>query len=136
MNNRQVLENFWGTMATNDFHAAAQLLHEESTLDWPQSGERIRGRNHFALINTHHPADGPWQYTINTIMAENDVVVTDVPVINGRRRDRAITFSAVRDGKIWKQVEFWPEPFEMPAWRADWVEEIQLPGEKMPSLRG
>jgi hypothetical protein len=122
MNNRQVLENFWATMATNDFSAAAELLHDEYTLEWPQSRERIRGREHFALINTRYPAQGLWRFHVNAIVAKDDVVVTDVSVTDGNRQDRAITFSTVREGRIWKQVEFWPEPFEAPAWRAGWVE--------------
>lgn len=124
MKNKQLLETFWAVMATNDFQAAAELLHDEFTLEWPQSGERIRGREHFALINTHYPADGMWQFIINAIAADGDVVVTDVSVTDGKRLDRAVTFSTIRDGKIWKQVEFWPEPFEAPAWRAGWVEKI------------
>lgn len=124
MNNKQLLESFWAVMATNDFQSAADLLHDEFTLDWPQSGERIRGREHFALINTHYPADGMWQFRINAIAADGDVVVTDVSVTDGKRHDRAITFSTIRDGKIWKQVEFWPEPFHAPVWRAGWVEKI------------
>lgn len=124
MNNKQILEAFWSTMAANDFYAAAELLHDEYTLEWPQSGERIRGREHFALINTHYPAEGEWQFNINAIVADDDTVVTDVSVTDGKRHDRAITFSTIRDAKIWKQVEFWPEPFEAPVWRAGWVEKI------------
>lgn len=124
MNNKQIVENFWATMATNDFYAAAQLLHDEFTLEWPQSGEIIRGRNNFALINTHFPANGKWEFTINAVVAENELVVTDVSVTDGNRQDRAITFSTIRDGKIWKQVEFWPESYEAPKWRAAWVEKI------------
>lgn len=122
MNNKQIIENFWATMRTNDFYAVAQLLHDDFTLEWPQSGERIRGRDNFAALNTNFPAEGKWRFTINGIVAENDVVVSDVTVTDGKRVDRAITFSTVRDGKIWRQVEFWPEPFEAPAWRAKWVE--------------
>ena len=124
MNYRQILENFWETMAANDFHAAAQLLHDDYTLEWPQSGERIRGRDNFAAINAFYPAEGKWTFKINDIVADGDMVVTDVSVSDGKRQDRAITFSTVRDGKIWKQVEFWPESFEAPAWRMQWVEKI------------
>ena len=122
MNNKQILENFWATMETNDFHAASQLLHDDYALDWPQSGERILGRENFAAINTNYPAEGKWHFEINHIVAEGDVVVTDVSVTEGKITGRAITFSTIRDGKIWKQVEFWPDPFEAPAWRAQWVQ--------------
>jgi ketosteroid isomerase-like protein len=122
MDNKQILENFWVTMETNDFYATAQLLHDDYILEWPQSGERIRGRDNFAAINTAYPAEGKWHFTLNQIVAEGDLVVTDVTVTDGKRIDRVITFSTIRDGKIWKQIEFWPEPFESPAWRKQWVE--------------
>jgi limonene-1,2-epoxide hydrolase len=122
MNSKQILENFWKTMKTNDFYAVANLLHDDYVLDWPQSGERIRGRENFAALNTYFPAEGEWQFTVNQIIADGELVVTDVTVTDGSRTDRAITFSTIRDGKIWRQVEFWPEPFEAPEWRAQWVE--------------
>ena len=124
MNNKQLVENFWATMATNDFYAVAQLLHDDYVLEWPQSGERIHGRDNFAAINTHYPTEGRWTFKINHFLAEGEMVVTDVGVSNGKLHDRVITFSTVRDGKIWKQVEFWPDSFEAPAWRAQWVEKI------------
>ena len=124
MNNKQIIENFWSIMATNDFYAVAQLLHDDYVLDWVQSGERIRGRDNFAAINTYYPAEGKWTFHINHIIAEGDMVVSDVDVSDGKRKDRVITFSTIRDGKIWKQVEFWPKPFEAPEWRAKWVEKI------------
>jgi ketosteroid isomerase-like protein len=122
MKNKQILGNFWATMETNDFYAASQLLHDEYTLEWPQSGERILGRDNFAAINTNYPAEGEWHFTINHIVAEGDMVVTDVTATDGKIIGRAITFSTIRDEKIWKQIEFWPDPFEAPAWRGQWVE--------------
>ena len=124
MNSKQILENFWQTMKTNDFYAVAELLQDEYILEWPQSGERIRGRENFAKINTYYPAEGKWQFAVKQILSEGDLVVTDVTVTDGARTDRVITFSTVRDDKILKQVEFWPEPFEAPTWRAQWVERI------------
>lgn len=124
MNSKQVIETFWQMMEGNDFYAVAQLLHKEYTLDWPQSGERIRGAENFAKLNTAYPAEGKWRFVINSIVADGENVVTDVSVTDGVRQDRVITFSTIRDEKIWKQVEFWPEPFEAPNWRAQWVERI------------
>ena len=125
MNNKQIVENFWLTMATNDFYAAAGLLHDDYVLEWPQSGERIRGRDNFAAINTNYPAEGKWRFTINQIVEEGDMVVTDVTATDGKMIGRAITFSTIRDGKIWKQIEFWPDPFEAPIWRAQWAEKMK-----------
>ena len=125
MNPKQVIETFWQTMEGNDFYAVAQLMHEEVTREWPQSGERIRGRENFAKLNTAYPAEGKWHFIVNFIVADGEVVITDVSVTDGIKRDRVITFSTIRDEKIWKQIEFWPEPFEAPEWRAQWVERIK-----------
>src|SRR5215207_10816070 len=100
MNNKQIVENFWLTMATNDFHAAAALLHDDYLLEWPQSGERIRGRANFVAINANYPAHGRWEFTIHSIVAEGDTVVSDVEVTDGVIVGRVITFSRVREGKI------------------------------------
>lgn len=121
---RQVIERFWGTMQTNDFQRAGELLHDDYTLGWPQSGERIRGRANFVAINENYPAHGRWEFTIHRIVAEGDQVVSDVEVTDGVIRARVITFSTVQDGQILQQTEFWPDPFEAASWRAQWVERI------------
>jgi len=42
-------------------------------------------------------------------------------VTDGVINARVITFSTIQDGKIVHQTEFWPDPFEAAAWRAQWV---------------
>lgn len=111
-------------MQTNDFNAAGEFLHDDYILEWPQSGERIRGRANFVAVNEHYPAHGRWEFTIHRIIAEGDEVVSNVSVTDGEITGRAITFSTIRDGKITHQTEFWPDPFEPPFWRAGWVEKI------------
>src|SRR5215207_9563851 len=88
MNNKQIIQNFWDMMATNDFYAVARLLHNDYVLEWPQSGERIRGRENFASINTFYPAEGAWRFTINSLIDDGDMVASDVSVTDGKRNDR------------------------------------------------
>jgi ketosteroid isomerase-like protein len=121
---KQVVEKFWAAMQTNDFRRAGELLHDDYVLEWPQSGERIRGRANFVAINENYPAHGRWEFTVHRILAEGDQVVSDVEVTDGVINARVITFSTVRDGRILHQTEFWPDPFEAAPWRAQWVEKI------------
>src|SRR5688500_7979269 len=125
MKNKQIVENFWQTMATNDFHAAAALLHDEYFLEWPQSGERIRGRDNFEAINKNYPAEGDWRFTLHQIGAEADIVASDGTATNGKMIGRAITSLTNRDEKIWKQVELWADACEAPAWRTQWIEKME-----------
>jgi len=123
-NNKQVVERFWAAMQTNDFKSAGEFLHDDYILVWPQSGERIRGRANFVALNENYPAHGRWEFTIQRIIAEGDEVVSDIGVTDGVVMGRAITFSTIHNGKILHQTEFWPDPFEPPAWRSEWVEKI------------
>lgn len=120
--NRRMVERFWEAMQTNDFRAAGELLHDDYVQEWPQSGERIHGRENFAAINENYPAHGRWNFTVHKIVADDSEVVTDVSITDGTQTARAITFSEVRDGKIVRQTEFFPDPYEAPEWRSRWVE--------------
>jgi limonene-1,2-epoxide hydrolase len=122
--NKQVIEGFWAAMQTNDFQAAGEFLHDDYVLEWPQSGEQIRGRANFVAINKNYPAHGRWEFTVHRIIAEGNEVISDVGVTDGVINGRAITFSTVQDGRIIHQIEFWPDPFEPPGWRAEWVEKM------------
>lgn len=122
--NRLVVERFWASMDENDFRAAGELLHDEYVLEWPQSGERIRGRENFVAVNENFPAAGRWCITVHRVVADAELVVSDVTVTDGQHTDRAVTFSQLRDGKIAHQIEYWPDPYEPPEWRARWVERI------------
>ena len=121
---KQVVERFWATMQTNDFKAAGELLHDDYTLEWPQSRERIRGRANFIAVNENYPAHGRWKFTIHRILAEGNEVVSDVDVTDGVIAARVITFSTIQEGKILHQTEFWPDPFEPAEWRAQWIERV------------
>ncbi len=119
---RKVIEAFWETMNTNDFGAVGALLADSHVLEWPQSGEVIRGRDNFVAVNQHYPANGPWRFIVHQIVAEGSQVVSDVSVTDGVVEARAITFSTVEDGLITRQLEFWPDPFAAPEWRRAWGE--------------
>lgn len=118
----EVVRQFWETMQGNDFYAVGYLLGDDFVLEWPQSRERIRGRENFARMNAEYPAQGRWQFTINRLFGNDNEAVSDVSVTDGKVHGRAITFSTVRDGKIVKQVEFWPEDFPAPENRRHLVE--------------
>jgi ketosteroid isomerase-like protein len=41
---RAALERHWGASDANDFEREHQIYREDAVLEYPQSGERIRGR--------------------------------------------------------------------------------------------
>lgn len=118
----ETVREFWRLMSTSDFHAVGAVLADDFILDWPQSNERIRGRERFVTMNVEFPAKGPWMFTVNRVVGGEIEAVSDVTVTDGSRHDRAISFSTVVAGKITRIVEYWPEPSAAPANRSHLVE--------------
>jgi ketosteroid isomerase-like protein len=120
-----VVREYWRLMATNDFHAVGAVLADDYVLDWPQSNERLRGRERFAAMNAEYPAHCRWQFTVHRVVGTDTEAVSDVSVTDGVQKGRAISFFTLRDGRIARQVEFWPEPYEAPANRRHLMEPIE-----------
>ena len=87
-----------------------------------QSGEVIIGRANFAAVNKEYPTTGAWRFRIERLIADGPEVVTHTLVANDAISTEVISFSTVSGGLIERQVEFWPDPFPAPDWRARWVE--------------
>jgi hypothetical protein len=112
-------------MASNDFRSVAAVLAPEFVLEWPQSGERIRGAERFALMNEEYVAHGPWRFTIRRIVGDASEAASDVEITDGVQHARAISFFSVEGGKIARLVEYWPEPYPAPQNRAHIVEPME-----------
>lgn len=120
--NRALVERYWQAMNGNDWEAVGALFCDDYVLEWPQSGERIRGRANFAAVNAQYPVPGPWRFDVERIVADARGAASDVIVTAPSVSARVISFFEMRDGRICHMTEFWPEPFEPEAWRAVWVE--------------
>lgn len=120
----ELVRQFWTLMASNDFRSVGSVLSDDFVLEWPQSTERIRGRDNFAAMNEGYPAHGPWRFTLNRLVGSEGEVVSDVFVTDGVQCARALSFFTITEGKIVKIVEFWPDPFEAPANRSHLVERM------------
>jgi ketosteroid isomerase-like protein len=121
----RLVRRFWELMATNEFSSVAEVLAPEFVLEWPQSGERLRGAERFAQMNTEYESHGPWRFTIHKIVASETEAVSDVAVTDGVQNARALSFFTIAGGKITRLVEFWPEPYPAPEKRKHLVESVQ-----------
>ncbi|HEY8225188.1 MAG TPA: nuclear transport factor 2 family protein [Pyrinomonadaceae bacterium] len=122
MSTIDVVKRFWSLMASNNFRSVGEVLSDDFVLEWPQSNERIRGRDNFVAMNQEYPAHGRWRFTINRIVGDESEAVSDVSVTDGVQHARVISFFSISDGMIHKMVEFWPDPFPAPENRRHLVE--------------
>jgi ketosteroid isomerase-like protein len=118
-----VVRRFWKLMDAADFVGAGDLLADDFVCDWPQSRERIRGRANYDAVNAHYP--GRWRIAVRRIVAAGEEAASEVVMANEEGTTHvAVSFFVVRDGRITRQIDYWPEPYAAPAWRAPWVEPL------------
>ncbi len=120
-----IVHDFWTRMSSNDFPSLAPILAENFTLEWPQSNERIRGSANFIQMNCEYPAAGPWTFEVIQIVGTAIEAVSHVIVSDGVQTARAISFFTLEDDKIFRIVEFWPDPYDPPANRRHLVEPLR-----------
>ncbi len=112
-------------MASNDFDSVAGVLAPGFVLEWPQSRERIRGSERFALMNQEYVAHGPWRFRVVRVIGNESEAVSEVEITDGAQNAKAISFFTVLAGKITRLVEYWPEPCPAPANRAHLTEPME-----------
>ena len=96
--------------------------------EWPQSGERIKGKAAFKRINENYASATGTSPKMNVrrIMGEGDLYVVEGTIDYGDGVPVSyVSVGEVRDGKIAKVTDYFANPFEAPAWRADFVERME-----------
>jgi ketosteroid isomerase-like protein len=105
--NRAAVERLWRAFVAREFERAGDEVHEDVVVDWPHSGERIRGRAHFVAVNRDHP--DPWiTVELRRVVSEGDLVVTEVAVpVAGAPTVYAASFFEFEHGKVRRLTEYW-----------------------------
>jgi ketosteroid isomerase-like protein len=123
-NGGQVAEAVWKALAARDWEGASSLLHEEFVQEWPQSGERIVGRDNAIAINQNFPGGLPTMRFRRTL-AGGDLAVLEVELrYPDGSRYLGVSIVELRDGKVVRETDYFAQPFQAPQWRAQWVERI------------
>ena len=121
-NTAGVIDQLWAMMEKQDWDAAIDLYAEDAVEEWPQSGERIRGRENIMAINKNYP--GFHKLTPRRTLATGDIVVSEIVLDYDGQIYNGISVFELKDDKIVKQTDYFAAPFDAPGWRAQWVEKM------------
>jgi ketosteroid isomerase-like protein len=122
--NRAILERMMHALFTGDYEGAVADMAEDAVEEWPQSGERIVGREACLMVYRNYPGGSP-TYKLSRISGEGNHFVVEATADYGGQTTLATNIVEFRDGKVARQTGYWSTPFEAPAWRAQWVERME-----------
>ena len=118
---RSLVEKCYKAMQDGDWHALEEYYDPKATQEWPQSGERIRGRDNIMAINMKYPS--PPQGKVRDVHASGNLVVGEVELDYPEGgKFMAVSIIELSRGKVMKQTDYFAQPFEAPDWRAEFVE--------------
>lgn len=118
---RAAIDRHWAASAAGDQVAEYEIYHDDAVCIYPQSGEVIRGRQNLQALRSHHPGK-PSGFFVRRIVGEGNLWVTEYAIDYEGKSAFTVSIMEFRDGKVARETQYFADPFEAPAWRAQWVE--------------
>jgi hypothetical protein len=120
---RTLLERHWLASASGDQDGEYDIYEEDVICDYPQSGERMRGRANLRAQRSHHP-EHPSGFTVRRITGTDGVWVSECVITYDGRAYDTVSIMEFRGDKVFHETQYFTEPFPPAAWRAQWVERM------------
>src|SRR5215813_13616264 len=119
---RLALERHWEASDASDFEAEHEIYHEDAVLDYPQSGERIRGRRRIQESGSVQP--NKKRFTVRRIVGCGDLWVSEFVLAYDDVPSYSVSIMQFRDGLVAHETQYFGDPFEPGPSRAHLVERM------------
>jgi hypothetical protein len=119
---REALDRHWAASDANDFDAEHDIYREDALLEYPQSGERIRGRRNIQASRAAQP--NAKRFKVRRIVGSGDVWVTEFILTYDGKPSYSVSVMEFLDGKVARETQYFADPFEPGPSRAAWVEQM------------
>ena len=119
---RAALDRHWTASDANDFETEHDIYRGDAVLEYPQSGERIRGRRNIQQSRTVQPNQK--RFSVRRIVGAADLWVTEFVLTYDGRPSYTVSIMEFRDGKIARETQYFGDPFEPGPSRAHLVERM------------
>jgi hypothetical protein len=117
---RAAVEAHWQASENGDFEAEHAIYAADALLDYPQSGERFRGRAKIQAQRGGHPADR--HFTVQRIVGNGDLWVSEVVISYDGAPTFSVSIMELANGEVVHETQYFAEPFSPPPWRASMAE--------------
>ena len=119
---RNALNQHWAASASGDQNTEHEIYADDAVCDYPQSGERILGRSNLQALRSHHPGK-PAGFEIRRLFGSGDLWITEYKIAYLGRSSYTVSIMEFKNGKVVHETQYFADPFDPPAWRAQWVEQ-------------
>jgi ketosteroid isomerase-like protein len=119
---RGALDQHWAASDANDLETEHRIYREDAVLDYPQSGERTRGRSNIQNQRASQPSKK--RFAVRRIIGGGDLWVTELILTYDGKPSYTVSIMEFRGDKVARETQYFADPFAAPGFRAQWVERM------------
>ncbi len=119
---RAALDRHWIASDASDFATEHDIYLEDAVLEYPQSGERIRGRHNIQITRTKQP--NKKRFTVRRVIGSGDLWITEFVLTYDGKPSYTVSIMEFSGDKVARETQYFADPFEAGSSRAQWVERM------------
>jgi hypothetical protein len=119
---RAALERHWAASDAGDFVAEHDLYDLAAVLEYPQSGERIRGRAAIQASRMAQPSRK--RFTVRRIAGGGDLWISEIVLAYDDQPTHVVSIMEFAAGKVIRETQYFAAPFAPGPSRAQWTESM------------
>jgi hypothetical protein len=119
---RAALQRHWDASDASDFEAEHKIYHEDAMLDYPQSGERIRGRRNIQESRRVQP--NRKRFAVRRIIGGGALWVTEFVLTYDDTPSYVVSIMEFREGLVVHETQYFADRFDPGSTRAHIVEQV------------
>jgi ketosteroid isomerase-like protein len=119
---RAALQRHWAASDANDFATEHQIYRTDAILEYPQSGERIRGRANIQASRAAQP--NAKRFTVRRMLGGGDLWITELVLTYDGQPFYTVSIMEFEDGEVVRETQYFGDAFEPGPSRAQWVERM------------
>src|SRR5580704_5683191 len=96
---RTDLEQHWRASAAGDADAEHEIYADDAICDYPQSGERILGRQNLQALRSHHPGR-PSGFRVRRMLGKGDLWITEYTINYQGQQAFTVSIMEFSNGKV------------------------------------
>jgi len=119
---RARIEQHWTASESGDSDTEHAIYATDAILDYPQSGERFRGRSKIEAQRGGHPAKR--HFTVLRIRGGGDLWVSECVITYDGVPTYSVSIMEFAGDPVTHEIQYFADPFPAAAWRAALAEKI------------
>ena len=120
---RAAIEHHWAASQAGNEAAEQAIYADDAVLEYPQSGEHFRGRRNIQGQRGHHPARR--EFVVRRVQGSGDLWITELVITYDGKPYDTVSIMEFRGDHLVRETQYFAEPFEAAAWRAQWADSGQ-----------